>query len=1013
MEKLIMNFFIKLFMNLIHMSISAGYLILAVLLVRFLLQKAPKRMRSLLWLFVGIRLMVPFSVESVFSLIPDTKTVDAYLYEMELPVDNTVADTDMKKPVSQLIQNTFVPNTASAQTGRTKIQTIWMLCTKIWIAGMAFMVGYMFYSYLRLKNRVRMSVPAEVVLKNHVVKYYQCDAIESPFLFGILHPRIYIPCKTASDEIPYVLSHELTHKKRKDYLIKPLGFLILSVYWFHPCVWVAYIMLCKDIELICDEYVVRELGTEYKKAYSQALLNSTVNHRMITACPIAFGEISVKERVKNVLNYKKPAFWMLAAAVLACIVVPVCFMTQKKTDASTQEDLPEAAQTDLHPTIQDNTIPKDNQTDSVDKIVGEYQMTLSKSEQEEFLPLDAYNDTYEDVSVFTPRLSLDKDGTFSFGYDPFSSYLSVGEYDIVSNCVKAVTHDGKYHYQFTSVGYGMLRFDAEKSSDLHKTNTDAVPAIEDGSIFVKIGAELQEQTDAFKEPKLTVAAKTIEQWAIAFCDRDAETILDFADEAVIEQFVEQELLFLDEDGGNESASFGWSSPWPWGAAYDENGRALNYHIVSATEHNAEILYYAWVSDPHVTVWRELLTYDMEDDTCVITSESLQYMDSICIAEEFHQAYPNGITETMMDYYSFNGAGEALNQNAVENRNSDFYKKLFAPDTAAVYLLNILNNPNKVGTRVRESVTDKNVCIVTFDFYEDGSTVSVQMIRPYGSDGIWVPYTDASDMTEISGQNSDAAADSASVNVYTINGENVGDIVKEDARQLEALFPNHHEQISTVDFPQNIDLNGDGAKEKIELINLGYNGGDGGYALRVTDTRTGEQIALPDGYSEESGFPIFSTYLAPEGEEPRLMIQLGEEKRCQIVAVLEMDALFQIYEQNQMMLSNPEQNQKRILADAVSGCNIVTYSKEETPVLLLKTYVSGFLGHADTLGYVITELRLGKDNTWSARHFFLLDSCDAQAIAQQEAETAENKAGGSLVYPHKMEINMIPLTPDAS
>lgn len=1009
--------FIKLFQQLFQMSISASYLILAVLLVRFLLRKAPKKMRSFLWLLVGIRLIFPFSVESVFSLIPDTRAVNAYLYELEMeqPGDNTASDTDLKKPVSQPVQNTYVPFTEFTETNKTKSAVKWMFCAKIWAVGLAGMLCYMFYSYLRLKNRIRMSVPTEAVYADGAVKYYQSDAIESPFLFGIVHPRIYIPCGITQDALPYVLCHEQIHRKRKDYLIKPLGFLILSVYWFNPCVWAAYIMLCKDIELICDEYVVREHGTAYKKAYSQALLDSAVNHRMIAACPIAFGEVSVKERVKNVLHYKKPAFWLLVAAVLACIVVPVCFMTQKKTDMVATDEIqkkPDApAQEDL--VASDKTI----QIDSIDKIAGEYRMILPESEQEEFLTLDEYNAMYENGGVYIPGLSLGKDGTFSFGYDPFSSYLNFGEYDIVSDCVKAVTYDGKYHYQFTSVGNGMLRFDAEESSELHKANTDIVPDIADGSIFVKISAQSQEQMDELKGHKLTVAAKTIEKWAIAFCDRDAKTILDFADEAVIQQFVEQELLFLDEDGGNESASFGWSSPWPWGAAYNENGRALNYHILSATEHNAEILYYAWVSDPHVTVWRELLTYDMADDACVITSESLQYMDSICVAAEFYQAYPNGITETMMDYYSFNGAGEALNQNAVENRNSDFYKKLFAPDTAAVYLLNILNNPNKVGTRVRESATDENVCIVTFDFYEDGSSVTVQMLRPYGSDGIWVPST----APDISEQNSEIS-EMPEMNTapYVISGENVQERVREDAIQLEALFPDHHEQTSTTTFPQEIDLNGDGVMEQVELINLGYNGGDGGYALRVTDAKTGRQIPLPDGYSEENGFPVFSAYMAPEGEEPQLLIQLGEEKRCQTVAVLKMDALMKIYKQNHMLaelkkvLQNKDQDQKpneRILADAVSGCNIVTYSGEETPVLLLKTYVSGFLGHVDTLGYVITELRLEKDNTWSARHFFLLDSCDAQAMAQQEAEKAENKAGGNLVYPHKMGINMIPLTPD--
>ncbi len=791
----------KLFIKLFEMSISASYLILAVLVVRFVLRRAPKKMRSFLWLLVGIRLIVPFSVESVFSLIPDTKVANGYSYEARLPVHNTITNMEMQKPVNEPAQNTYIP---SAETGREKRQTALILCTQIWLAGIAVMMIYMLFSYIRLKNRVRWSIPDELATerlngtneKRCAAKVYRNDAIESPFLFGIFRPCIYIPCGISCDELPYVLQHELTHKKRKDYLIKPAGFLLLSVYWFNPCVWAAYILLCKDIELICDECVVRELGTEHKKAYSQALLNSAVNHRIIAACPIAFGEVSVKERVKNVLHYKKPAFWALAAAVLACVIVPVCFMTQKKTAAPEQE----------------------NQT--TDSVV-DLDELLTAGEYEMFYPALS-------PSMFTPRLLLGKDGEFSFGYDPFSSYLIFGKYDFVSDCVKAVTNDGKYHYQFTRIGDGLLRFDAEESSELHKTNTDIVPTVENGSIFIInsalsainsaeerlemtrqemyegrrwTGEELetrqnelevlkqqlmteelklqhrwetmdesaltQEQRTVLNEKqemlaqqitdvisqlevtqaeclsmidaaeKMPAAAKTIEQWAKAFCDRDAETILKLADEEVINKFIEQELLFQGADSEGGTASFGWSSPWPWGASYDENGKPCNYYIVSATEHTAEILYYAWVSDPHVTVWRELLTYELDGEACIITSESLSYMDGICIAEEFHRAYPNGIAETMMDYYLFNGAGEALNKNAKENQNSDVYKKLFAPDTAAISLLNILNNPNKVGTRVQESA-DETVCTVTFDFYEDNSTVSVQMIRPYGADGIWVP-----------------------------------------------------------------------------------------------------------------------------------------------------------------------------------------------------------------------------------------------------------------------------------
>ena len=238
----------KLFIKLFEMSISASYLILAVLVVRFVLRRAPKKMRSFLWLLVGIRLIVPFSVESVFSLIPDTKVANGYSYEARLPVHNTITNMEIQKPVNEPAQNTYIP---SAESGREKRQTALILCTQIWLAGIAVMMIYMLFSYIRLKNRVRWSISDELATerlngtneKRCAAKVYRNDAIESPFLFGIFRPCIYIPCGISCDELPYVLQHELTHKKRKDYLIKPAGFLLLSVYWFNPCVGCLYLAL--------------------------------------------------------------------------------------------------------------------------------------------------------------------------------------------------------------------------------------------------------------------------------------------------------------------------------------------------------------------------------------------------------------------------------------------------------------------------------------------------------------------------------------------------------------------------------------------------------------------------------------------------------------------------------------------------------------------------------------------------------------------------------------------------
>lgn len=1073
----------KLFINIFQMSISASYLILAVLFVRILLRKAPKSMRSFLWLLVGIRLLVPFSIESVFSLIPDTQTVDRYIYDTSQTEMNWMPEeADIKTPVNQPVQNETI---TFAENSMNKTQAMVLIGTKLWLIGAALMLSYMLISWLRLKNRIKMAIPADIALDNKYAKIYQSDMIESPFLFGIINPRIYVPNHVAEEALPYVVLHEMTHRKRKDYLIKPAGFLLLSIYWFNPFVWIAYIMLCKDIELICDEKVIKKLGTSCKKEYSQALLNSAVNRRIIAACPVAFGEVSVKERVKNVLNYKKPAFWILAAAVLACIVVPVCFMTQKKADISAEVNSEDIVSEDI---VSEDIVSEELKIEELkpekfsldDLLAGEYEM---------------FNPDWEKY-IGIPRLSLDKDGRFSFSYDSLSSYLSYGEYDLDSDKLSAVTDDGKYHYVFKRVDDGsLLIFDAKNSSDVTRIDAEfSIDApIEDGSIFVKSSAlttlndakdisyalnqelyqgktmtaeEIQEkqieleklqkqviteelklkrQLEKLNEQELKqkelaavrsklqgliqelentgkqleedqaacqsamkasenmpVVYKTIEQWAQAFCDRDARTILRFADEDLASQLESRELLNRD--------SFGWSSPWPWGDGFEESTTTHNYHIASVTERSAKILYYAWTSDPHVTIWQEILTYKTENDKCIIISENLHFMDSICTEKDFRQAYRDGITGTMMDYYSFNGAGEALNDNAKANKASKPYADLFEPDSAAIYLLNILKNDNKVGTHVSKSDTDTDTCTVTLEFYEDGSTVNVQMIRPYGSDGIWLPCNSDSEDSDIN--------DAASIAPYIITESNVHDIAKEDARQLETLFPNHHEIVSRVNFPQSVDLNGDGIEEKIEFTNLFYNGGDGGYALTVTDSKTGKQIPLPDGYTEESGFPVFSSYIESEGEESRLLIQLGQGDTCQVLATIMLDPLFYIYERkdlyNEFKQAISNNSDRMAAADALSGCNLVTYDNEENPVILLKTYVSGFLGHIDTLGYVITELRLQKDNTWASKHYFLLDSWDSKSIEQQQAEEYEASEGnGASVLPFdkSTDINFLPLLPD--
>ena len=321
----------KIFLNILNLSITASYMIAAVILARFLLKKAPKSICCFLWFFVGLRLIVPFSIESVFSLVPNQTAIEIQMeIEREIPVYEPPQDTsyivDLPSPVSENIPHNQI---------KTQNQTISYISilSRIWLVGIALLALYLFISWYQLKNRVRTAIPCMY----QDIKYYQCDNISSPFLFGLVNPKIYVPSILSVSSLEYVLKHEMAHKHRRDYIIKPIGYLLLTVYWFNPFIWAAYLLLCRDIELACDERVIKELETDCRKEYSQVLLSCSVSRKTIAACPVAFGEVGVKQRIKNVLNYRKPTFWVLIAAAMVCIVIVVCFMTKKTQDNANSE----------------------------------------------------------------------------------------------------------------------------------------------------------------------------------------------------------------------------------------------------------------------------------------------------------------------------------------------------------------------------------------------------------------------------------------------------------------------------------------------------------------------------------------------------------------------------------------------------------------------------------------------------------------------------------------------------
>lgn len=310
-----------IFLKLLNLSIGAGWLVLAILCLRLVLKKAPKWVNCALWALVGLRLVFPVSIESVFSLIPSAQTVPPEIVYEDTPEIHSGIPF-INSSVNPILSETLAPAEAGASINPLQVAT--EIASYIWLLGFALLLGYMAFGYIRLRVCLRTATRWES-------NVYQCEAV-SPFVLGIFKPRIYLPYHMSEEDMTYVIAHEKAHLRRRDHLIKPIAFFLLAVYWFHPLMWVAYILLCRDVEYACDEKVLREFGGDIRREYSMSLLKCSVHRGMVLSCPLAFGEVGVKERVKNVMNYKKPAFWILIVAVVAVIVTAVCFLTNPKTD---------------------------------------------------------------------------------------------------------------------------------------------------------------------------------------------------------------------------------------------------------------------------------------------------------------------------------------------------------------------------------------------------------------------------------------------------------------------------------------------------------------------------------------------------------------------------------------------------------------------------------------------------------------------------------------------------------
>ena len=304
------------FLKILNMSLTAGWIVLAVLLLRLLLKRAPKWINCLLWGVVGLRLIFPFSIESLFSLIPSAEPLPSDLPMTQTPAIDSGFEV-IDEVVNPIIYDSFAP---TPTVSVNPMQIVITVAAIVWLCGLIGMIAYGVISYLRLHLRVRASICQDG-------NVYLCDDIDSPFILGVIRPRIYLPSGMTQEQMGYVIGHERAHLRRLDHVWKPLGFALLCLHWFNPLLWVAYILLCRDIEKACDEKVIRDMDDESKKGYSETLVACSVHRRAVMACPLAFGEVGVKDRIKSVLHYKKPAFWIILVAVVALIVTGVCFLT--------------------------------------------------------------------------------------------------------------------------------------------------------------------------------------------------------------------------------------------------------------------------------------------------------------------------------------------------------------------------------------------------------------------------------------------------------------------------------------------------------------------------------------------------------------------------------------------------------------------------------------------------------------------------------------------------------------
>lgn len=396
----------EIFLKLLNLSITASWLILAVLCIRLLFRKIPKWITCLLWGVVAIRLIFPFSIESAFSLqlsaepIRTSTMVEGELIPYVPSVNSNIG----------VVENTVNPLLAEAFAYQetesvAPLQIATEIAGSVWLSGMVVLLIFALVSMIKLRLRVREAV-------RYKENIYICDAVKSPFILGIIKPRIYLSSALSEEEMDYIIAHERAHLKRKDHLWKPFGYLLLCIYWFNPLCWIAYIMLCKDIELACDEKVIKDMSFGDKKEYSRVLLFCATQRHLVMACPLAFGEVGVKERVKTVLNYKKPTFWITIAAIVVCAIVAICFLTNPAKEYQIRITIPAGSETGFYYSDEEICPKRNTLTIAKGGQLGDMEVILLPVEVKEE---NAYDEPIYITAVAPAKMDVEKGAWFKIG----------------------------------------------------------------------------------------------------------------------------------------------------------------------------------------------------------------------------------------------------------------------------------------------------------------------------------------------------------------------------------------------------------------------------------------------------------------------------------------------------------------------------------------------------------------------------------------------------------------------